>query len=63
LGLLLSLADGIKSAVVLYQLRFQQKNKYRLFVVIFGFGFAVGRDVRAKGTLNASAAASPVRCL
>jgi len=36
------LADGIKSAVVRYQQWFQQKNKYRLFVFIFGCSFSIG---------------------
>jgi hypothetical protein len=29
-------------AVVQYQQQFQQTNKYRLFVFIFGFGFSMG---------------------
>jgi hypothetical protein len=31
-----------QSAVVRYQQQFQQKNKYRLFVFTFGYGFSIG---------------------
>lgn len=59
-GLASTLADGINiSFWFANHLLSGLKIHCSTFVLIFGFGFATGRKVRAEGALNTSAAASP----
>jgi hypothetical protein len=63
MGLLLSLADGIKSAFVRYSSAVRAENSLFSFCFYLRLWVRYWADVWAKSSLNASAAASPERWL